>query len=139
MAQSAPARPWAHSMSTLPDPPSPAAPLRRVIADAQLALEITETTLTHRLDSALAVLGALCELGVGLGVDDCGTCHSSLSRLSTLPITSVKIDCSCAQRLQAGQSDSRDTEVVRAAITLGHHIGAPGAALNRRCTHGRHA
>jgi EAL domain-containing protein (putative c-di-GMP-specific phosphodiesterase class I) len=37
------------------------------------------------------------DIGVGLSVDDFGTGCSSLSYLSTLPITSLKIDRSFAQ------------------------------------------
>ena len=89
----------------------------------QLTLEITESTLMHRLDSALAVMAQLRELGVGLSVDDFGTGYSSLAYLSTMPITSLKIDRSFVQRLQAGAVDSKDTEVVRAVITLGQALG----------------
>jgi diguanylate cyclase (GGDEF)-like protein/PAS domain S-box-containing protein len=86
----------------------------------QLTLEITESTLMHRLDSALDVMGKLRELGVGLSVDDFGTGYSSLSYLSTLPITSLKIDRSFVQRLQ---DDTKDAEVVKAVITLGRALG----------------
>ncbi len=86
----------------------------------QLTLEITESTLMHRLDSALAVMGQLRELGVGLSVDDFGTGYSSLSYLSTLPITSLKIDRSFVARLE---DESKDTEVVKAVITLGQALG----------------
>jgi diguanylate cyclase (GGDEF)-like protein/PAS domain S-box-containing protein len=90
------------------------------LAPGQLTLEITETTLMQRLDSALDVMGQLRELGVGLSVDDFGTGYSSLSYLSTLPITSLKIDRSFVQRLQ---DDTKDAEVVKAVITLGHALG----------------
>jgi diguanylate cyclase (GGDEF)-like protein/PAS domain S-box-containing protein len=86
----------------------------------QLTLEITESTLMQRLDSALDVMGRLRELGVGLSVDDFGTGYSSLSYLSTLPITSLKIDRSFVQRLQ---DQAKDAEVVKAVITLGHALG----------------
>jgi len=86
----------------------------------QLTLEITETTLMQRLDSALAVMGQLRDIGVGLSVDDFGTGYSSLAYLSTLPITSLKIDRSFVQRLQ---EEAKDTEVVRAVITLGVALG----------------
>jgi diguanylate cyclase (GGDEF)-like protein/PAS domain S-box-containing protein len=96
----------------------------------QLTVEITETTLMHRLDSALAVMGQLRELGVGLSVDDFGTGYSSLAYLSTLPITSLKIDRSFVQRLQAAadadgdvRAQAKDNEVVRAVITLGQALG----------------
>ena len=86
----------------------------------QLTLEITESTLMHRLDAALEVMGKLREIGVGLSVDDFGTGYSSLSYLSTLPITSLKIDRSFVQRLQG---DAKDAEVVKAVITLGQALG----------------
>ena len=89
----------------------------------QLTLEITESTLMHRLDSALAVMAQLREIGVGLSVDDFGTGYSSLSYLSTLPITSLKIDRSFVQRLQVDSVNSKDAEVVRAVITLGQALG----------------
>ena len=89
----------------------------------QLTLEITESTLMHRLDSALAVMAQLREIGVGLSVDDFGTGYSSLSYLSTLPITSLKIDRSFVQRLQGDQVGTKDAEVVKAVITLGQALG----------------
>ena len=89
----------------------------------QLTLEITESTLMQRLDSALEVMAQLREIGVGLSVDDFGTGYSSLSYLSTLPITSLKIDRSFVQRLQSDSADSKDAEVVRAVITLGQALG----------------
>ncbi|MBI3155507.1 MAG: EAL domain-containing protein [Burkholderiales bacterium] len=97
-----------------------AALLTHGLEPAQLTLEITESTLMHRLDSALEVMNQLRELGVGLSVDDFGTGYSSLSYLSTLPITSLKIDRSFVRRLH---DQARDAEVVKAVITLGHALG----------------
>jgi len=86
----------------------------------QLTLEITENMLMKRLDAALETMTQLRELGVGLSVDDFGTGYSSLSYLSTLPITSLKIDRSFVQRLQDG---TRNSEVVKAIVMLGHSLG----------------
>ena len=97
-----------------------AALLSNGLEPCQLTLEITESTLMQRLDSALDVMGRLRELGVGLSVDDFGTGYSSLSYLTTLPITSLKIDRSFVQRLQ---DQTRDAEVVKAVLTLGHALG----------------
>ena len=87
---------------------------------SQLTLEITESMLMKRLDSALETMTQLRELGVGLSVDDFGTGYSSLSYLSTLPITSLKIDRSFVQRLQDG---TRNSEVVKAIVMLGGSLG----------------
>jgi EAL domain-containing protein (putative c-di-GMP-specific phosphodiesterase class I) len=100
-----------------------AALLMNHLEPEQLTLEITETTLMKRLDSALAVMAELRELGVGLSVDDFGTGYSSLAYLSTLPITSLKIDRSFVQRLEGDAAESKDTEVVRAVLTLGQALG----------------
>jgi diguanylate cyclase (GGDEF)-like protein/PAS domain S-box-containing protein len=85
-----------------------------------LTLEITESMLMKRLDSALENMNRLRHIGVGLSVDDFGTGYSSLSYLSTLPITSLKIDRSFVQKLQ---NESRNGEVVRAIVTLGVALG----------------
>jgi diguanylate cyclase (GGDEF)-like protein/PAS domain S-box-containing protein len=85
-----------------------------------VTLEITESTLMERLDAVLPALEKLSRLGVGVSVDDFGTGYSSLAYLSTLPITSLKIDGSFVGRLQAGAENS---EVVRAVITLGKALG----------------
>ena len=87
---------------------------------SQLVLEITESTLMERLDSALETMTRLRDIGVGLSVDDFGTGYSSLSYLSTLPITSLKIDRSFVQRLEDG---TQNREIVKAIVTLGRSLG----------------
>ena len=89
------------------------------ISPQQLTLEITESVLMDRLDSARETMAALRHLGVALSVDDFGTGYSSLSYLSSLPINSLKIDASFVQKMQANASD---TEVVRAIVTLGRSL-----------------
>ncbi|HEY2669462.1 MAG TPA: bifunctional diguanylate cyclase/phosphodiesterase [Rugosimonospora sp.] len=56
-----------------------------------LQLEITEDDLIHPHDGIVATLHALADLGVRLVLDDCGTGHSSLAMLGTLPIHGVKL------------------------------------------------
>jgi EAL domain-containing protein (putative c-di-GMP-specific phosphodiesterase class I) len=85
-----------------------------------LTLEITEGMLMERLDAALETLDRLHQLGVGLSVDDFGTGYSSLAYLSSMPISSLKIDASFVRRLQA---DGKDSEIVRAVIQLGAALG----------------
>jgi len=85
-----------------------------------LTLEITENTLMQQLESATDTLMKLRELGVGLSVDDFGTGNSSLSHLSTLPISSLKIDRAFVNKLEYG---SNEEEIVRAVIQLGHALG----------------
>jgi EAL domain-containing protein (putative c-di-GMP-specific phosphodiesterase class I) len=85
----------------------------------QLTLEITESILMDRLESARATMAYLRSLGVAISVDDFGTGYSSLSYLSSLPISSLKIDASFVQKLEANTSDA---EVVRAIVTLGRTL-----------------
>jgi diguanylate cyclase (GGDEF)-like protein/PAS domain S-box-containing protein len=57
-----------------------------------LTLEITESAVVPDPELAIAVLGALHDLGVRIALDDFGTGQSSLSQLARLPIDTVKID-----------------------------------------------
>jgi diguanylate cyclase (GGDEF)-like protein/PAS domain S-box-containing protein len=89
------------------------------ISPHQLTLEITESILMDRLDSARDTMSYLRNQGVAISVDDFGTGYSSLSYLSSLPISSLKIDASFVQKLEANTSD---TEVVRAIVMLGRSL-----------------
>jgi predicted signal transduction protein with EAL and GGDEF domain len=93
--------------------------LRAGVLPHQLTLEITESILMDRLDSARETMAYLRNLGVALSVDDFGTGYSSLSYLSTLPINSLKIDASFVQKLA---TNANDTEVVRAIVMLGRSL-----------------
>lgn len=65
---------------------------RHDLAPGQLALEITESTMTYRPETALDVLNDLRAVGVRLALDDFGTGYSTLARLSSTPVDTVKID-----------------------------------------------
>jgi EAL domain-containing protein (putative c-di-GMP-specific phosphodiesterase class I) len=89
------------------------------VSPHQLTLEITESILMDRLESARDAMSYLRNQGVAISVDDFGTGYSSLSYLSTLPISSLKIDASFVQKLEA---DTNETEVVRAIVMLGRSL-----------------
>jgi EAL domain-containing protein (putative c-di-GMP-specific phosphodiesterase class I) len=81
-----------------------------------LTLELTETILIERIESALPALAELQALGIGLSVDDFGTGYSSLAHLSNLPIDTLKVDQSFVRELRSG---SNNAKVVRAIVHLG--------------------
>jgi len=85
-----------------------------------LELEITENTLAHDPDRALATLTALDSAGINISIDDFGTGYSSMSYLKRLPVTELKVDRSFIM----GMLDQPDDEtVVRSLVDLGHNLG----------------
>jgi diguanylate cyclase (GGDEF)-like protein/PAS domain S-box-containing protein len=91
------------------------------LAPASLQLEVTESVLLDDLDSALATLARLKELGVGLKIDDFGTGYSCLRYLCKLPFDSIKIDRSFTEHL--AEEDSKGAEVVRTIVEMAHKLG----------------
>lgn len=71
--------------------------LERILQEYQypaeyLELEITENSLMGDQDEISAMLNVISGLGIKLSLDDFGKEYSSLNRLKTLPIDSLKID-----------------------------------------------
>ncbi len=85
-----------------------------------LLLEVTESVLMEDLDSGLARLLALKELGVRLAVDDFGTGYSSLSYLRDLPIDVVKIDKSFIDKMA---HNPQGAALVRGVIDMSAALG----------------
>ncbi len=83
-------------------------------------LEILETVAMGDPEVANRVLSGLKEVGVGLGIDDFGTGHSSLSRLQHLPVDTLKIDRSFIARIE---NEITSREIVHTIIRLAHAIG----------------
>jgi diguanylate cyclase (GGDEF)-like protein/PAS domain S-box-containing protein len=85
-------------------------------ADA-LELEITENIALNREDSA--VLQRLHDEGVKLAFDDFGTGYASLSYLTRLPLTRIKIDRSFVAKITR---DEQDAAIVRSLIAMAHNL-----------------
>ena len=80
-----------------------------------VTLEITESGMVADPEQANVILGRLALGGTRISIDDFGTGHSSLSRLTHLPVSEIKIDRSFVDKMT---TDSRDRAIVEATIQL---------------------
>ncbi len=85
---------------------------------SRICLEITESVLME--ESSVEAMQALRDLGVRLSIDDFGTGYSSLGYLKRFPVDSVKVDRSFVDGLG---TDSEDSAIVTAVVSLGHALG----------------
>jgi diguanylate cyclase (GGDEF)-like protein/PAS domain S-box-containing protein len=65
-----------------------------------LKIELTESSVVHDIDKAIAVMNAIRGLGIELSMDDFGTGYSSLTYLKRLPLSQLKIDQSFVRDLE---------------------------------------
>jgi diguanylate cyclase (GGDEF)-like protein len=89
-----------------------------------LTLEVTESAIMHNVESSLAVIAQIRDLGFRISIDDFGTGHSALAQLKRLPVDELKIDQSFVLNID----DQRDEAVVRMAIELAHKFGLSAVA-----------
>jgi len=90
------------------------------ISPEYLELEITENLAVDNLDSTIAVLKEIKQLGLKISIDDFGTGYSSLSYLNKLPADIIKIDRSFIMPML---ESSENSELVNNLIRLGHDMG----------------
>jgi EAL domain-containing protein (putative c-di-GMP-specific phosphodiesterase class I) len=84
-----------------------------------LELEITESTVMHRTEEAVAGLRALHARGVQISLDDFGTGYSSLAYLHRFPVHSLKVDQSFVRDIK---SDRDDAAIVSTVISLARQL-----------------
>jgi diguanylate cyclase len=89
-------------------------------ADA-LVLEITETSIITEFERCKQIVEDLRDLGVVVSIDDFGAGFTALAYLSNLAVGELKLDRSFVTHL-ASSGKSRDVELVRATIELGHAL-----------------
>ncbi|MGI8507331.1 MAG: putative bifunctional diguanylate cyclase/phosphodiesterase [Solirubrobacteraceae bacterium] len=95
---------------------------RERLSPDSLVLEITETSIIEEFERARDAVGRLRELGVQVSIDDFGAGFTSLAYLDDLAVGEMKLDRRFITPL-AGGVRSRDAELVRATIELGHALG----------------
>ncbi|MEJ0097749.1 MAG: EAL domain-containing protein [Bauldia sp.] len=84
-----------------------------------LELELTESVLMKRTDSAASILHSIRDKGIRVAVDDFGTGYSSLSYLRRFPVDALKIDQSFVRQISAA---SEDTAIVTAIIAMARSL-----------------
>jgi diguanylate cyclase (GGDEF)-like protein len=89
------------------------------ISGQHIHLEITESILMEDVQSAIALMLRLKELGLQLSIDDFGTGYSSLSYLHRFPMDLLKVDRSFVSRME---HSGEDREIVHTIIALGHKL-----------------
>jgi diguanylate cyclase (GGDEF)-like protein len=91
---------------------------------AALHLEITESVIMTNPERSLAVLNQLHARGIRLAVDDYGAGYSSLTYLSALPISDLKLDKSFAIAMAGeGPPAMRARSIVQSTVTLAGALG----------------
>lgn len=88
---------------------------RSRLAPSSLKLELTESIMLDQTADTLHQLNYLRGYGVEMQLDDFGVGYSSLSRLHTLPISTIKIDRTFIKDLT---SRTEPTAIVRTILTL---------------------
>lgn len=92
-----------------------------------LELEITESVLVEDDERAVHVIRQLQAIGVEIAIDDFGTGHSSLARLSRLPVNRLKIDRAFVRRAHTSSADAAiATAMISMARTLDIEVVAEG-------------
>ncbi len=91
------------------------------IRPGMFVLEITETTIIEEFERSKTVVTGLRELGVDVSIDDFGAGVTSLAYLGGLAVAELKLDRRFIAPLDVAH-ETRDVELVRATIALGHAL-----------------
>jgi diguanylate cyclase (GGDEF)-like protein len=85
-----------------------------------LELEVTESAIIIDPQRALAMLHELSALGMRISLDDFGAGYTSLSQLTSMPISEIKIDRSFVMKMA---EDPNSALIVSSVVELGHNLG----------------
>ena len=98
--------------------------LEEVLRTTGLSAELLELEITENIAlnyaNATATLQKLHDRGLKLAFDDFGTGFASLSYLTKLPLSRIKIDLDFVRRIT---DQAKDAAIVRSLITMAHNLG----------------
>ncbi|AXE30683.1 hypothetical protein DK842_12735 [Chromobacterium phragmitis] len=86
---------------------------------AGIDIEITESHIMADVDSSIATLRQVRDLGVSIALDDFGTGYSSLAYLARLPVQTLKIDRAFVSRMQEEEEAMTLVEMI---VSLAHSM-----------------
>lgn len=92
----------------------------RGLGPDSVLVEVTETTAFVDPEAAVIQLAMLDEAGVRIALDDYGAGHSSLTRLLSLPLSTIKLDRALTSRLP---EDSRLGTAVASTVAMATDLG----------------
>lgn len=90
------------------------------VPNEMIELEITESQFIEEKGTINHHLSSLKTLGVSVNIDDFGTGYSSLAYLSTLSVSTIKIDHSFVWRMEETE---KDWQILKMIIELGNSLG----------------
>ena len=106
------------------------------LAADQVVVEVLETTLIEGKDDMAAInIDSLAECGIALELDDFGTGYASLSKLTQLPLSGIKLDRSLVAPLPDHSADSVVRAILALTTELGLHVVAEGVEEDAQARH----
>lgn len=92
----------------------------RGVDAAALSFEIAERAFLDNLDATAQALRALQKIGIRISLDDYGTGYATLTHISQLPVSELKIDRSFVTNLTP---NTRNFAIVLSSVGMGHRLG----------------
>jgi diguanylate cyclase (GGDEF)-like protein len=100
----------------------------------QIVVEVSESSAMVEPDRTQAILHDLHRKGVKLAIDDFGTGHSSLSRLTEMPVSTLKIDRAFVRDIPAStHANAIATTIIQLARNIGAEALAEGIETPEQC------
>jgi EAL domain-containing protein (putative c-di-GMP-specific phosphodiesterase class I) len=101
---------------------------------SQIVVEVSESSAMTDPDRTQPILHDLHRHGVRLAIDDFGTGHSSLSRLTEMPVSTLKIDRAFVRDIPRGShANAIATTIIQLARNIGAEALAEGIETPEQC------